>query len=127
AVDLYRFDGEVQGQGGSIYGLPKDIGPFSFGYNRTMFEEAGLELPDPERPYSWDEFTEICQELTQDLDGDGALDQWGTGLNVTWNLQALVWSNGGDWSDGSVTTVNVGNRELPERLPHLGGLQHVLD
>src|SRR5699024_11831584 len=70
AVDLYRFDGEVQGQGGSIYGLPKDIGPFSFGYNRTMFEEAGLELPDPERPYSWDEFTEICQELTQDLDGD---------------------------------------------------------
>ena len=125
AVDLYRFDGEIQGQGSAIYGLPKDIGPFSFGYNRTMFEEAGLALPDPELPYSWDEFTEICQELTQDRDGDGALDQWGTGLNVTWNLQALVWSNGGDWSDESVTTVTVDTPEFAEALQFFADLQNV--
>ncbi len=108
AVDLYRYDGETQGEGDSLYGLPpKDIGPFSFGYNRTMFEEAGIELPDPEVPYTWERFAEVCQELTRDTDDDGQLDQWGTGLNVTWNLQALVWSNGADWSDEAATTVTV--------------------
>src|SRR5690625_4535367 len=73
-TELYRFDGTTQGQG-PIYGLPKDLGPFSFGYNRTMFEEAGIALPDPAVPYSWQEFTDICLEPTHDPDGGGALDQ----------------------------------------------------
>jgi len=123
-TELYRFDGTTQGQG-PIYGLPKDLGPFSFGYNRTMFEEAGIALPDPAVPYSWQEFTDICLELTQDLDGDGALDQWGTGLNVTWNLQPLVWSNGGDWADEDVTTVTVDTPEFAEALQFFADLQNV--
>ena len=123
-TELYRFDGVTQGQG-PIYGLPKDLGPFSFGYNRTMFEEAGIALPDPAVPYSWQEFTDICLELTQDLDGDGALDQWGTGLNVTWNLQPLVWSNGGDWADEDVTTVTVDTPEFAEALQFFADLQNV--
>ncbi|MGY5765293.1 ABC transporter substrate-binding protein [Brachybacterium sp. DNPG3] len=125
AVDLYRYDGELQGQGDAIYGLPKDIGPFSFGYNRTMFEAAGLPLPDPEVPYTWDEFVDVCQALTVDLDGDGELDQWGTGLNVTWNLQALVWSNGGDWSNEAATEVTVDTPEFAEALQYFADLQNV--
>jgi multiple sugar transport system substrate-binding protein len=36
-VDSYRFDGKLQGTpGGRLYGLPKDVGPFAFGYNKTM-------------------------------------------------------------------------------------------
>ena len=46
-VDSYRFDGTVQGTpDGALYGLPKDVGPFSFGYNKTMLEAAGIPLPD---------------------------------------------------------------------------------
>ena len=123
-TELYRFDGTSQGTG-PLYGLPKDLGPFSFGYNRTMFEEAGLPLPDPEVPYSWEEFVEVCRELTLDVDGDGALDQWGTGLNVTWNLQALVWSNGADWSDPQARTVTVDTPEFAEALQFFADLQNV--
>ena len=123
-TELYRFDGTSQGTG-PLYGLPKDLGPFSFGYNRTMFEEAGLPLPDPEVPYSWEEFVEVCRELTLDGDGDGALDQWGTGLNVTWNLQALVWSNGADWSDPQARTVTVDTPEFAEALQFFADLQNV--
>lgn len=127
AVDLYRYDGETQGEGDSLYGLPKDIGPFSFGYNRTMFEEAGIELPDPEVPYTWERFAEVCQELTRDTDDDGQLDQWGTGLNVTWNLQALVWSNGAGWSDEAATTVTVDTPEFAEALQFFADLQNVYE
>ena len=99
-VDSYRFNGTVQGTSdGALYGLPKDVGPFSFGYNKTMFEKAGIPLPDKDKPYTWEQFVAIAKQLTADTNGDGVTDQWGTGLNVQWNLQSLVWSNGGDWTN----------------------------
>ena len=39
---------------GKLYGLPKDVGPFSFGYNKTMLEAAGIPLPDKDTPLTWD-------------------------------------------------------------------------
>ncbi|WP_019146859.1 ABC transporter substrate-binding protein [Timonella senegalensis] len=122
-VDSYRYDGKVQGQGG-IYALPKDIGPFSFGYNKTMFEEAGIPLPDKDKPYTWDEFVKVAQELTKDTDGDGKLDQWGTGLNVTWNIQALAWSNGADWISEDGKTVTVDTPEMAEALQFFADLSN---
>ncbi|GGO65675.1 sugar ABC transporter substrate-binding protein [Microbacterium nanhaiense] len=123
-LDSYRFDGTTQGTG-SIYALPKDIGPFSFGYNKTMFEAAGIPLPDPDVPYTWDEFIEVSKQLTADVDGDGKLDQWGTGLNVTWNLQPFVWSNGGDWLNEDRTKVTVNEPEFVEALQYFADMQNV--
>ncbi|WP_199912569.1 MULTISPECIES: sugar ABC transporter substrate-binding protein [unclassified Actinomyces] len=123
-VDSYRYDGTQVGKG-QIYGLPKDVGPFAFGYNKTMFEAAGLELPDKDVPYTWDEFVDVCQQLTQDTDGDGELDQWGTGLNVNWCLQAFVWSNGADWCNEEHTTVTVDTPEFAEALQFFADMQNV--
>jgi len=123
-VDSYRFDGKLMGQG-AIYALPKDIGPFSFGYNKTMFEEAGIPLPSPDEPYTLDEFVDVAKQLTQDKNGDGALDQWGTGLNVMWNLQPFVWSNGGDWLNEDRTEVTVDTPEFAEALQWFADLQNV--
>ena len=114
-VDSYRYDGKVQGQG-ALYGLPKDVGPFSFGYNKTMFEAAGIPLPSVDEPYTLDEFVDVAKKLTLDTDGDGELDQWGTGLNVQWNLQPFVWSNGGDWTNEDKTKVTVDTPEFAEAL-----------
>src|SRR5699024_4279114 len=107
-IDTYRFDGDTQGQG-SIYAMPKDVGPFSLGYNKTMFEEAGLELPDKDEPMTWDEFIEVNQELTTG-------DQYGTGFNINWVLQSFVWSNGGDFLDETQTKVTVDTPEFAEAL-----------
>ncbi|WP_010523721.1 ABC transporter substrate-binding protein [Nesterenkonia sp. F] len=46
---------------------------YSMYYNTEIFEEAGIEEP----PETWDEFVEVAQELTQDTDGDGSIDQHG--------------------------------------------------
>ena len=125
-VNSYRFDGEVQGTpDGAIYGLPKDIGPFSFGYNKTMLEAAGIPLPDKDTPLTWDQFVDISKQLTVDKNGDGTLDQWGTGLNVQWNLQSMVWSNGGDWTNEDHTKVTVDTPEFAEALQKFADLTNV--
>ena len=116
-VDSYRYDGTLQGTPeGQLYGLPKDVGPLAFGYNRTMLEEAGIDLPDADEPLTWEEWLPILEELTTDTDGDGEIDQWGTGLNVQWNLQSFVWSNGGDWTNEDHTQVTVDTPEFAEAL-----------
>ncbi|WP_373232636.1 ABC transporter substrate-binding protein, partial [Cohnella sp.] len=54
ALDRYRYDGKMLGQG-DLYGLPKDVGPWAMAYNKTMFEEAGVELPPAEvGKWTWD-------------------------------------------------------------------------
>jgi len=108
-IDSYRYDGEVIGEG-PIYALPKDVGPFAFGYNKTMFEENGIELPDTDVPYTWDEFVEVGQQLTN---GE---DQWATGLNVNWSLHAFLWSNGASWLNEDATEVTVNTPEFAEAL-----------
>lgn len=125
-VDSYRFDGTVQGTpDGALYGLPKDVGPFSFGYNKTMLEAEGIDLPDSDTPLTWEEFVDICKTLTKDTDGDGAVDQWGTGLNVQWNLQSMVWSNGGDWTNEDHTQVTVDTPEFADALQKFADLTNV--
>ncbi|WP_373231695.1 sugar ABC transporter substrate-binding protein [Cohnella sp.] len=123
-VDLYRYDGKVAGQG-SIYGMPKDLGPFAMGYNKTMFEKAGIPLPDKDKPYTWDEFINVNKQLTLDTNGDGKLDQWGTGLNVNWTLHAFVWSNGADFLDPTQTKVTVDDPKFAEAVQLFADMQNV--
>jgi multiple sugar transport system substrate-binding protein len=122
-VDSYRFDGKLQGTPeGKLYGLPKDVGPFAFGYNKTMLTKAGIPLPDPDKPYTWAEFVAVCKKLTADTNSDGKLDQWGTGLNVMWNMQALAWSNGADWTNEDRTKVTVDTPEFAQALQQFADL-----
>ncbi|MGT2666047.1 ABC transporter substrate-binding protein [Streptococcus rifensis] len=123
-VNTYRYDGKQVGKG-PLYGLPKDLGPFALGYNKDMFKEAGIELPDKDKPYTWDEFVKVSKDLTKDTSGDGKVDQWATGFNVNWSLQAFVWSNGGDWVNEAKDTVTVDTPEFAEALQYFADLQNV--
>lgn len=122
-VNKYRFDGEQAGSG-AIYGLPKDLGPFALGYNKTMFEKAGVPLPDKDTPMTWDEFITVAKQLTIDTNGDGKTDQYGTGFNVNWALQSFVWSNGADFIDESYTKVTVDEPQFVEALQYFADMQN---
>ena len=90
-----------------------------------MFKEAGIDLPDTDTPYTWDDFVNVSKQLTKDKDGDGKMDQWATGFNVNWSLQAFVWSNGGDWINEDKDTVTVDTPEFAEALQWFADLQNV--
>jgi len=70
AINRYQYDRNEQVLGsGSLYALPKDLGPFAMVYNKTLFQEIvsakGLDLafPDPDTPLSWDAFTQLLNQL----------------------------------------------------------------
>ncbi len=104
--------GQYQGQ---QYLLPKDFSPLAVYYNKTLFDEAGVDYP--QSGWSWDEFLETAQALTQDTDGDGQPDVWGIQLPGPWTTGFEYWvaAAGGSLisEDGSEF---VGYLDSPETL-----------
>ncbi len=102
----YRYDGNTTGQG-SLYCLPKDLSCFAFAYNKKLFDEAGLDYPDPEKPYTYDEFLKVCKKLTIDKDGDGEIDQWGVANADAFGMTPYIYSNGARFLNEDQTKVTI--------------------
>ena len=120
----YRYDGVTAGNGeGSLYCLPKDFSTFAFAYNKDIFDEAGLAYPDPANPYTWEEFLDVCKQLTKDTDGDGEIDQWGTANALQWAFDAFVYTNGGHFLNEDYTKVVIdGQEEFIEAFQYFADL-----
>src|SRR5262245_37518958 len=86
--------------GGVQYGLPWNGGQLMMFYNRKLFREAGVPDPPP-RDWTWKEWLDACKKLTQDKDGDGRIDQFGTEVNANYMYSLLpwIWMFGGDIVD----------------------------
>lgn len=84
--------------GGAQYALPYEVMPTLMFVNKTLLTREGIEMPDQD--WTWEDLYEICQKVTKDTDGDGALDYFGI-YNFDW--MDAVCSNGGEIfkSDGS--------------------------
>lgn len=75
AVDMYRFDKNSLTLGsGDLYGLPKDLGPYTLVYNKDLLEECiessggKLTLPSATEPMTFTEFSEYCAAIQVELD-----------------------------------------------------------
>ncbi|MDQ0901048.1 ABC transporter substrate-binding protein [Paenibacillus sp. V4I7] len=63
-VDVYRFDGKVQGQG-PIYGIPKDFSSdFSIWINKKLFAAAGVAIPSETVPMTYSQLFDLAKKLT---------------------------------------------------------------
>lgn len=113
ALNSYRYDGEKVGEG-DLYALPKDASVFAYAYNKELFDKEGIPYPDPENPYTYDEFVEVCKKFTKDTDGDGAIDQWGCGLANAFMIQQYIWSNGATFLSDDYKTVTIDTPEFKE-------------
>jgi multiple sugar transport system substrate-binding protein len=98
--------------GNVYYAIPADFMSMALFYNKSLFEEAGL---DPEKPpATWDEFLEYAQALTRDRDGDGQVDSWGFGtigaISPGFELRftPILFSHGGDYlnEDNTCSALN---------------------
>ncbi|OON94059.1 MAG: sugar ABC transporter substrate-binding protein [Candidatus Epulonipiscium fishelsonii] len=73
------------------YAVPKDIDTIALWYNKTMFDEAGLEYPNEN--WTWDDMTEAARKLTKP---DGS--QYGVGIRNDGGQMGyynMIYSNGG--------------------------------
>ncbi len=88
AIDPFRWRGELMC-------LPQNISSLVVYVNRDLFVSAGVPLPEAD--WTWDEFLAAASVLTRDLDGDGRIDQYGLGTEVSLaRLAPFVWQNGGE-------------------------------
>ncbi|HCS40025.1 MAG TPA: hypothetical protein DIW44_10635 [Anaerolineaceae bacterium] len=61
---------------GGQYGLPASYSNVVLYYNKSLFDAAGLSYPDD--TMDWATFMEYNKKLTQDTNGDGTIDTFGT-------------------------------------------------
>lgn len=72
--------------GSTFYALPLESVPTLMFVNKTMLRDYQIPLPSP--TWTWQDFYSICQQTTQDTNGDGKLDTFGA-YGYTWQQAAL--------------------------------------
>jgi len=106
SMDDY-LPGSIEGASyeGKIYSLPLYTFGAALVYNKALFDEYGVKVPE-----TLEELEDAAQKLTLDTDGDGKTDVYGItmrarrGEEPTIDVTGLVWAYGGTWFEGGAST-----------------------
>jgi multiple sugar transport system substrate-binding protein len=116
ALRLYTYNGKQ-------YEIPYDHGPIILGYNKDLFDEAGLAYPD--EGWTWDTFLEAAKALTKE-------NQWGYGGYYNQVVQlgnelgiSLVGPFGGEVLDETETKILIDSDAARTALQWWADLIHV--
>jgi ABC-type glycerol-3-phosphate transport system substrate-binding protein len=115
------LDGVTDAEG-NIFGFPRQAYAMGLHYNRTLFEEAGLDPDSP--PTTWDEVREYAKQI-HDATGKAGYAQMATANTGGWQLTAQTVARGYrtqiDNADGSATSTidNDGTRSTLQFLHDL--------
>ena len=98
-------------EGGSYEGKVYSLPLYTFGgalvYNKALFEEYGVKVPE-----TIEELEEAAEKLTLDTDGDGKTDVYGItmrarrGEEPTIDVTGMSWAFGGSWFEGNAHTAD---------------------
>ena len=81
-----------------LWCIPQNVSSLVVYVNLDLFDAAGV--PYPENGWTQEEFLDAARALTQDLDGDGQIDQYGAGISPSlFRLAPFIWQAGGDLVD----------------------------
>ncbi len=97
-IDAFTFDGKV-------YGIPKDFNTLGLFYNKTMFDEAGLDYPTDD--WTWDDLTAAAAELS-----DPANNVYGLGVPAdAGRFPIFAFQNGGSIMNEDYTAPTLSSPE----------------
>jgi multiple sugar transport system substrate-binding protein len=85
--DPWKFDEK------NLFCVPENIQSMALFYNKTHFDEAGLDYPD--ETWTWDKVIETAPKLQKSA--GGRVTRWGLdigALGIWWGIQALAWAAG---------------------------------
>ena len=78
--------------------VPQNVSSLVVYVNKNMFAEAGVTPPSG--GWTWQDLLAAAKALTKDRDGDGAVDQYGLGVEPSvLRVAPMVWSAGGELVD----------------------------
>ena len=100
---------------GELYALGVMESSVGLYYNKDILDQAGIEVPTADNPWTWSEFMDILEKLTPMMEelGGYPLDMtFPVGESSIYYYAPFVWSSGGD--DGTVPV------DCKERL-HVSG------
>jgi multiple sugar transport system substrate-binding protein len=108
----------VQDEEGSIFGVPSAAYGMGLHYNRSMFEQAGLDPDEP--PTSWDDVRDYADAIAE-ATGQAGYAQMTQDNTGGWTLTTLTYALGGRMEDGAADDVtatidNEGTRAALEML-----------
>ena len=118
--DFYQGLFNYSSMNGKIYGMPAGFTTRVVYYNKDLFDAANV--PYPKDGWSWNDFKEISKQLS-----DPSKKQYGFGIVPepdTYDLQGLVWSNGGSFisNDGKEVKGYMNSPETIESIQILSDL-----
>ncbi len=83
---------------GQLWCIPQNMSSLVVYYNKDMFDAAGV--PYPANDWTQADFLAAARALTQDVDGDGRIDQYGVGIEPAFlRLAPFIWQFGGELVD----------------------------
>lgn len=72
-----------------LYALPIEVDPVLLFVNKTLLKKEGIKIN--KENWTWNEFYDICKQVTKDTDNDGVIDQFGV---INFNWEDAVYTNG---------------------------------
>jgi multiple sugar transport system substrate-binding protein len=100
--DFWTGERDVATVNGKVIGIPALVDNLAVVYNKTLFDQAGLQPPGPN--WTWSEFEADAAKLT-----NSAKKQFGTAYvtpadeDTVWHWEALLWEAGGQILNSSNT------------------------
>jgi multiple sugar transport system substrate-binding protein len=83
---------------GKLMCIPQNLSSLVVYYNKRLFDEAKLSYPGD--TWTWDDFLKAAKALTRDTNGDGRMDQYGLGTEISiLRVAPFIWSHGGELVD----------------------------
>lgn len=107
-----------QDEDGNVFGLPKEAYGIGLQYNRTLFEQAGLDPDQP--PTTWDEIREYAKQISE-ATGKAGYAQMTRDNTGGWMLTTLTYALGGRMQepDGDSYQATLDNPQTKEALQKL--------
>jgi len=93
--DFWPGEREGASVDGRVRAVPSLADNLGIIYNKTLFDEAGVDYPDAD--WTWEDFRATAKQLTDEGKGQfGASWPGAGGEDTTWRLWPMIWQQGGD-------------------------------
>ncbi len=116
--DLY-YEGVIASAmyDGSYWGLPWIANPLIVYYNKDMFQELGVAMPDPTDDWTWEEFLDVCRAFSgKQYNGNTV---YGTVVDGWPNIETFIWAGGGDIIAADGQTILLGSEAAQKGMGYL--------